>query len=527
MKAKALQVLLVEDSAGDARLLREMFSKETPGSVVITHVERMSDALRNLAKGGIDIVLLDMGLPDGHGLDTVRRAQAAAPGVPLIVLTGLDDEALADQAMKEGAQDYLIKGQIENRALPRALRHAIERHRMQAETDLLREQQLQLKDEFLSHVSHELRSPLTAIYQFVTILLDGLEGELNPTQREYLQISLKNIRQLKSMIDDLLEVTRLQAGKSRIEPQLTSIPDLVADTATTLQETAAAKGITLSSDVAPELSYAYADPTRVRQILIILLDNALKFTPANGVAKVHARVFEKDPRFLLVEVSDSGCGIHPEMIEQIFERLYQAPDTGQAGRKGLGLGLHICKELVTRQGGQIWARSEPGKGAILSFTLPIFSIASLITPAFKIERSSKNSVAVVVTELGSETGWLSSGEAVEPSHQVRDALCRCMHSDLDVLLPKMGPAAGTEFFFIVAVTDEIGGEAITKRVRERLAGRDQNQQTGLTYSVSYRLLRSASRNENELMEVYVERMAMKIQEMVDDVISPRVVKNEQ
>ena len=189
MKGKALQVLLVEDSAGDARLLREMFSKEPPGSFVLTHVERMSDALRNLAKGGIDIVLLDMGLPDGHGLDTVRRAQAAAPGIPLIVLTGLDDEALADQAMKEGAQDYLIKGQIENRALPRALRHAIERHRMKAETDLLREQQLQLKDEFLSHVSHELRSPLTAIYQFVTILLDGLAGELNPTQREYLQIS--------------------------------------------------------------------------------------------------------------------------------------------------------------------------------------------------------------------------------------------------------------------------------------------------------------------------------------------------
>src|SRR3984893_835467 len=142
MKGKPLQVLLVEDSAGDARLLREMFSKEMPGSFVLTHVERMSDALRHLAKGGLDIVLLDMGLPDGHGLDTVRRAQAAAPGVPLIVLTGLDDEAAADQAMKEGAQDYLIKGQIENRALPRALRHAIERHRMQTDAALM---SLQLK----------------------------------------------------------------------------------------------------------------------------------------------------------------------------------------------------------------------------------------------------------------------------------------------------------------------------------------------------------------------------------------------
>src|ERR1700727_3163940 len=213
MKEKALQVLLVEDNAGDVRLLREMFSKERPGSFELSHCLRMGEAERHLSKGGVDIVLLDMGLPDGHGLDTVRRAHAAAPGVPMIVLTGLDDEALAAEAMKEGAQDYLIKGQIENRALPRALRHAIERHRMQTETDLIRLQQIQLKDEFLSHVSHELRSPLTSIYSFGTIIADGLAGDTSPQQDEYLQIILRNILQLKAMIEDLLEVTRAQTGK--------------------------------------------------------------------------------------------------------------------------------------------------------------------------------------------------------------------------------------------------------------------------------------------------------------------------
>src|ERR1700680_4591406 len=221
MKGKALQVLLVEDNAGDARLLREMFSTEKAGSFELTHLLRMSEAVNHLAKGGVDVVLLDMGLPDGHGLDTVRRAHAAGPEVPVIVLTALDDEALAAEAMKEGAQDYLIKGQIENRALPRALRHAIERHRMQAETDLIRTQQLQFKDEFLSHVSHELRSPLTSIYGFVTILLDGLAGELNAEQREYLEDVLRNTKQLKSMINDLLEVTRVQEGKLLIELRCT------------------------------------------------------------------------------------------------------------------------------------------------------------------------------------------------------------------------------------------------------------------------------------------------------------------
>src|ERR1700722_16284648 len=164
-----------------------MFRKERPGNFQLTHVLTLREALVLLAKGGIDIVLLDMGLPDGHGLDTVRRAHAVAPEIPLVVLTGMDDEALAAAAVKEGAQDYLIKGQIENRALPRALRHSIERQRMQMETDLIRTHQMQFKDEFLSHVSHELRSPLTAIHQFVTILLDGLAGDLKVDQREYLQ----------------------------------------------------------------------------------------------------------------------------------------------------------------------------------------------------------------------------------------------------------------------------------------------------------------------------------------------------
>src|ERR1700688_2450637 len=290
MKEKALHVLLVEDNAGNSRLLRKMFSTEKVGSFELTHLLRMSEAMIHLAKGGVDVLLLDMGLPDAHGLDTVRQAHAAAPNVPLIVLTGLDDEALAAEALKEGAQDYLIKGQIENRALPRALRHAIERHRMQTETDLIRTQQMQFQDEFLSHVSHELRSPLTAIYQFVTILLDRLAGELNVEQSDYLGIVLRNVKQLQSMINDLLEITRVQAGKLTIELQCTSVPDAIVYTVNTLQGAATAKGITLSADMDCQLLPVNADPTRVQQILIVLVDNAIKFTPAGGTVKVQARV---------------------------------------------------------------------------------------------------------------------------------------------------------------------------------------------------------------------------------------------
>jgi len=527
LKEKTLQVLLVEDNAGDARLLREMFSKEKVDSFELTHLLRMSEAVEHLEKGGVDIVLLDMGLPDGHGLETVRRARAAAPTVPLIILTGLDDEALAANAMKEGAQDYLIKGQIENRALPRVLRHAIERHRMQTETDALLAHQMQFKDEFLSHVSHELRSPLTAIYQFVTILSDRLAGELNSEQLEYLGIIHKNVKQLQSMINDLLEVTGVQAGKLTIELQCTSASEAIAYAINTLQGAAAAKEITLSSDLEGLLPALCADPMRLRQILIILIDNAIKFTPAHGLVQIMARIQEGNPNLLELKIIDSGCGISPDMTERIFERLFQTSDPSVAGRKGLGLGLYICKELLVRQGGEIWAKSELGQGSIFTLTLPVFSLSSLIAPALGKKGLPNRSITVVTTEIGSLTGWLSDEVRSEQSHVVRTLLQRCLHSDFDVLLPKMGSAGAVELFFIVAVTDAIGGEAISNRIREQLNSCEQIQEAGLLLAISHKTLVAARRKTNETVKDFLENTATDIRELVNQEISERMAANEQ
>jgi signal transduction histidine kinase len=525
MKVKPLQILLVEDNLSDARLLREMFSSEKPGSYELVHFLRMSEAIKHLAKGGVDIVLLDMGLPDAHGLDTVRRAHAAAPDVPLIVLTGLDDEAMAADAMKEGAQDYLIKGQIENRALPRALRYAIERHRLQTETDLFRTQQLQFKDEFLSHVSHELRSPLSAIYQFVTILLDGLAGDLNLEQHQYLEIALRNAKQLESMIKDLLEVTREQAGKLVIELQCTSVGEAIAYTLDTLKGAATAKGVSLTSDIQVHLPLVCADPIRLRQILVILIDNAIKFTPANGTVTIQAYVSEQDSNLLDLKVSDSGCGISPEMTERIFERMFQASDPASAGRKGLGLGLYICKELVTRQGGQIWAKSALGEGAVFSVTMPIFSLANLITPTLGKQSRLEGPITLVVTELASEIGWLSDEVRAEHSHGVRAFLQQCLQSDLDVLLPKMGATGATELFFIVAATDEIGGVALAKRIGEHKNNSNYIEQAGVTLATSCQSLGTGKRNSSEPTKQVLEKTAARIQALINVEISSRQVAN--
>jgi PAS domain S-box-containing protein len=257
-------------------------------------------------------------------------------------------------------------------------RDVTEQRRLAAETEHVTKLQLELKtkDEFLSHVSHELRSPLTSIYSFTSIIVDGLAGETTPEQTEYLQIILKNVVQLQSMIEDLLTVTQTREGKLSIELQSVAPCDAIRDAVHTLSSAATTKQITLSATEASDLPPACADPTRLRQILIILLDNAIKFTPPNGSVTVSVSQTHQDR--LLFQVTDTGCGIPEEKRTLVFENLYQitgpaAPDTSQMGRIGLGLGLHIARDLVTRQGGHIWVTGAPDGGSIFNFTLPVYS----------------------------------------------------------------------------------------------------------------------------------------------------------
>lgn len=267
----------------------------------------------------------------------------------MIVFHDISGRKQAEQALKEKHEE---------------LTHAY------SELDKSRRQQLELKDQVLSHVSHELRTPLTAAYQFITILRDGLAGDLQPQQKEYVDIVLRNLKQLHTMISDLLEITRAESGKLTIVRQRFSLRDTVADLYRTLRSAAAEKGITLHEDLPGELPLVHADPVRIRQVLTNLLDNALKFTPSGGSITVRAGVFDQDPKFVCVSVTDTGRGIKPEDQQKIFGRLAQADATSEESRRGLGLGLYICREIVQRHDGKIWVESQPSRGATFFFTLP-------------------------------------------------------------------------------------------------------------------------------------------------------------
>jgi len=237
--------------------------------------------------------------------------------------------------------------------------------------DELRKQQLLIKDQILSNVSHELRTPLTAVHQFVAILLDGLAGELSPQQTEYLEIVRKNVDQLTDMIQDLLDATRAEAGKLSIDPLPVALHDVVTEVVRTMRSRAMGLGISLDHEAVDTLPPVFADPARIRQILINLIDNALKFTPSGGCVTVQVAL--RGAAHAQVTVSDTGKGIPPDIVEKLFERLFQGGRDSATSRQGLGLGLYICRELVTLQGGQIAVESEPGRGSRFSFTLPLLA----------------------------------------------------------------------------------------------------------------------------------------------------------
>lgn len=388
-----------------------------------------------------------------------------------------------------------------------------------AELEQTRQQQLELKDQFLSHVSHELRSPLAAVYQFVTILLDGLAGDLSLEQRDYLEIVLRNANQLRVMIEDLLEVTPAQTGKLSIEARPTSVAELIDETTSSLRALAAAKGIALSADVSGHLPPAYADPQRVRQILRNLIENGIKFTPDNGTITVRAQVSNEEPNCICVSVADTGCGISPEEREKIFERLYQVKSTIEASRKGLGLGLYICRELVSLHGGRIWVESQLGHGSTFFFTLPIFSLANLLAPLATAEHLPKGSLAVISVEVFPGEKRLLNDADDTALQKTRNVLMRCLRSDLDVLLPQIGRTQWGEIFFVVARCDQRSAGLLVRRIQEELTRCGDLQDAGLTPALSFAAVDMASLGTDEPMEQLLKHTVHSIEDRLKTVPS--------
>ena len=477
MSDKPIKILLVEDNLEYAHLIRAMVSGVGGTGFELAHVERLSEALKYISEQSWDVVLLDLSLPDSHGLDTVVKVQAHAPNVPIVVLTGLDDEALAIKAMQEGAQDYLVKGQVNGNLLRRSIRYAIERKRGEevfktlaisspigiyvvqdrvfqfispqfqklvgySETELLgmdslrivhpedremvrenairmlkgghaspyeyryisksgqtkwvletvasiqyrgrraamgnflditerkraeeeRRELDRMKSEFIANVSHELRTPLHSIRGFTRLMLQKKVPEPK-VQKEFLTIIDNQSENLEELINNLLDASRLESGRFKVQKHRLSIKDLINEVVEGFYTIASEKGITINTNVPQSLPEVEVDGKRLKQVLNNLLSNAVKFS--NGGTSVTVRSETKDGE-LMVQVSDQGIGIPEEVRQHLFERFYRAKDTARVG--GTGLGLYISKQIIEAHGGHIWVESKVGEGSTFSFTLPL------------------------------------------------------------------------------------------------------------------------------------------------------------
>jgi len=498
------QVLLIEDNPGDADLVR-LRLVEGKFNVQVNWVARLSDALEVLDRETPSLVLLDLNLPDSHGADTFRRVIQKAPNVPVVILSGQDDETLAMKAVHLGVQDYLIKSEITSKNLERALRYAVERQGLLRSLEITRKQQMEFKNRFLSHVSHELRTPLTCIHQYVTLFVDGLAGPILPDQMDYLKTILRSVNQLHAMIRDLLEATRADTGKLRIEPRCIAIGELIQQAVAMMRPTAAEKHVGLEAVLDPAVPLVYADPDRALEVLINLIDNAIKFTPPSGSIVVKAALVETDPSSVYLSVSDTGRGIPADSLLQVFERLYQDPEAVDGNRAGLGLGLYIAKEIVALHGGRMWVASEIGSGSTFSFTLPLYSLAKLLLPVITSKGRLRDGIVLLRVELTPLSNFLR-GSWKETCQKCLELLRLCIYVDKDLVLPPMETGGSEQTFFVVASTDMENVGIMVDRIRNQIGALPKLKASG-TLTVTAEMIPGPPGGDSRTLEQQVRGVA--------------------
>lgn len=409
MSQESIRILLIEDNPGDVRLIQENLSEVRDIDFQLEYTDRLAVGLEYLARGGIDVVLLDLSLPDSFGLGTIEKVHFHDLTVPIVVLTSIADEEYAITSVRKGAQDFLIKGEFDSVLLGRIMRYAIERKRTELELketrdaaqtfnrELTASNQLlgqaienarrmaeiaamasQAKSDFLANVSHEIRTPMNVILGMTELLQ---ETPLGDRQQEYVHILKTAGESLLDLISDVLDLSKIEAGQLELEIVPFDLIQIIRDVVDIFGQRAGEKKLELELKSGLDMSRFFkGDPVRLKQILINLVGNAIKFTD-HGYVTVAVTVEEKKSktRGLRFSVTDTGIGISPEKFDAIFDSFTQADSTTTRKYGGTGLGLTISKRLVEMMEGTIRVESEPGKGSTFSFTisLPEVDAASL------------------------------------------------------------------------------------------------------------------------------------------------------
>ena len=324
MPDKPIKILLVEDNPGDARLIKESLSESAADQFEFVCIERLDLALEHVAQHEFDIILLDLTLPDSSGLNTFERMLAQAPTVPTIVLTGLDVEALGAEAVHKGAQDYLIKGQVDTPLLARSIRYAIERHLL--ENQLLQSNRLESVGELAGGVAHEFNNLLTSIMGYTQLGIARL-APADPVCSD-LEAVVKSAERASKLVSQLLAFSRQQGS----EPRVFDLNQLVVDTGKLLRSVIG-KDVELVMLLSPDLDLVSADPNQIDQVLMNLAVNARDAMPTGGKLVIEtanlnidqaqaARWNFRPGKYVSLTVNDNGIGMSEDVKRKVFDPFF-------------------------------------------------------------------------------------------------------------------------------------------------------------------------------------------------------------
>ncbi|QDU31202.1 Sensory/regulatory protein RpfC [Anatilimnocola aggregata] len=360
-----MQLLLIENDPWIASLLCEAASMRASG-LNIRHVDTFELGVEFLRSKPIDVVLVELNLPDEQGLRTLDRLRNEFPQLPVVVLTRIADEDMAITAIQSGAQDYLIKEAVSYGLVSRSVRYAYERKQIEMELERAKEEALaasRAKSEFLAHMSHEIRSPLTAILGFSDNLL---EPKLAPDEVVAAAETIKrNSEHLLEIVNDILDISKIESCRFEIDQLNCSPAQIVLDVMEVLEPRARGKGLKLSLDWTPGVPATItSDPVRLKQILLNLVSNGVKFT-TSGEVRIGVRLIERPAHEPLLQfsVSDTGIGMTIEQQHGLFKAYQQGGSWVSRTYGGTGLGLAISRELARKLGGDISLESELGQGS--------------------------------------------------------------------------------------------------------------------------------------------------------------------
>jgi signal transduction histidine kinase len=365
-----MNILIVDDNPNIRKTMGQILKAK---GFEIEEAGTGSQAVRFFGTKFFNLVLIDVRLPDMSGLEVLKAVHESNEDTLAIMMTAYASLDSSIEAMNRGAYSYITKPINMDMALA-AIERGLEKQRLSMENKrLLKElaaanEKLKELDKrksaFVANVSHEFKNPLTIINEALSILIEGLVGDVSPEQKKLILAAKNSIERLIRLVTDLLDISKIEAGKLEMHMENFDIGILVNELLVTYENELATKKISLKKDVQDTAGLLWADRDKISQIVINLLGNAIKFTPAGGEISIKLIGKENEISF---EISDTGPGIpekYKETIFDKFERIFPQKT------EGTGLGLAIAKDIVQLHKGRIWVESEEGKGSKFIFVLP-------------------------------------------------------------------------------------------------------------------------------------------------------------